>query len=240
MKKKRKPLDPRAQIGIAIAAPLLVLVLGWVMVVGPHRAQAGKVTAQTIGIQDQTAQLEVANRQAAAPEPIRAADIFRLSKAMPDAEDMPGIILQLNQVALESGIRFKSIQPQPLPIAASGYDVLKIDLTFAGNFYGLSDFLYRLRNLVGVRSGSLDATGRLFSVESLGFVEGVPAFPNIEASLTVDAFVYGNALTATPAPPVAPTLPAPAGTPTTPAPTTTTPPATGATATGATTPGVTG
>jgi hypothetical protein len=209
------------------------------MVVSPHRAQAGKVAAQIAGIQDQTAQLEVANRQAATPEPIRAADIFRLSKAMPDAEDMPGIILQLNQVAEESGIRFTSIQPQPEPTAAAGYDILKIDLRFAGNFYGLSDFLYRLRNLVGVRSGSLDASGRLFSVETLGFVEGKPAFPNIEASLTVNAFVYGNALTAVPAP-AAPALPAPVGTETTPAATdTTTPPAAGATASGAPS-GVTG
>jgi hypothetical protein len=241
MKKQRKPLDPRIQLGIAIGAPLLVLIVGWMLVVGPHRSKAAKVDAQILSIQDQIAQAEVANRQAAAPVEIRAADIFRLSKAMPDGTDMPGIILQLNQVAQESGIRFTSIMPQPQPTAGTGYDVLKIDLAFSGNFYGLSDFLYRLRNLVGVRGGALDASGRLFSVEKIGFVEGKPSFPSIDAALTVNAFVYGNALSSGAA--ALPTVPA-APPATTPAPTDTTAttpaPAPGATATGATTPGVSG
>lgn len=237
MKKKRKPIDPRAQIALAAAGPLVLLVIGWVAVVGPHRAQAGKVSAQVYAAEEQIGQLVLANRRAATPEPIRAADIFRLSKAMPDSTDMPGIILQLNQVAEESGIRFTSIAPQAVPTQGTGYDMLKIDLAFSGNFYGLSDFLYRLRNLVGVRGGSLEADGRLFAVEKLSFVEGKPAFPNIDAALTLNAFVYGNTLPgAVPAPPP-PIAQVPATTPATPA---ATAPAPGATASAAPTAGATG
>ena len=53
-----------------------------------------------------------------------------------------------------------------------------IDLAFEGNYFSLTDFLYRLRRLVEVRHGKLDATGRLFSVGKIDFQPaegGVPA-----------------------------------------------------------------
>jgi hypothetical protein len=86
---------------------------------------------------------------------------------------------------------------------------------FQGNYFELSDFLFRLRSLVGVRGGKLDATGRLFVVGSVSFTEGEKKFPQIQASLTVSAYVYGA--TATPAAPAAPaTPPSPVPSPETP------------------------
>jgi hypothetical protein len=80
--------------------------------------------------------------------------------------------------------------------------VLPISVTFQGNFYNLADFLYRLRSLVSVHAGRLDATGRLFSVDTLTFNESTLKFPQIQATLSIDAFVYGAgtpvALPATP------------------------------------------
>jgi hypothetical protein len=70
--------------------------------------------------------------------------------------------------------------------------VLPIAVTFNGNFYNLADFLYRLRSLVSVHGGRLDATGRLFSVDTLTFNESPLNFPQIQASLVIDAFVYGT------------------------------------------------
>jgi hypothetical protein len=240
----KQKLDPRAQLAIAIVAPLLVLLIGWMMVVKPQKSQAAQIVGQIATVQQQIETLQVANRQASKPEPIRSADIFRLATAMPDTADMPGIILQLSQVAQESGIQFTSITPSPIPAPGTGYQTMKIDLSFSGNFYGLSDFLYRLRNLVGVRSGELKATGRLFAVEKVTFSEGKPSFPNITASLTLDAFVYGSALAPAASVPTVPVDPnAPPATTTTTATTTTptdgsTPAPAGATAAG--TPGVTG
>jgi len=89
----------------------------------------------------------------------------------------------------------------------------------------LADFLYRLRSLVSVQAGRLDATGRLFSVDTLTFNESTLKFPNIQASLVIDAFVYAAA----PAPAPAATPPA-SGTTT---PTTTDSSSTSASATGA-------
>jgi hypothetical protein len=79
---------------------------------------------------------------------------------------------------------------------------MPIQLTFNGNFYNLADFLYRLRNLVAVGdTGELSASGRLFAVDTLDFAEAADGFPQITATLVVDAFVYGTGVPATATPP---------------------------------------
>jgi hypothetical protein len=143
---------------------------------------------------------------------------------MPDRTDMPDLLLELSQLARDTGIRFDSISPQAIAPIGS-YTVLPISVTFQGNFYNLADFLYRLRSLVSVHAGTLDATGRLFSVDTLTFNESTLKFPQIQATLVIDAFVYGSG--------VAP-VPAPTTTTTTSTTSTTTEPApSGASATGA-------
>src|SRR4029079_15228664 len=74
------------------------------------------------------------------------------------------------------------------------FQQIGIDLVFEGHFYDLSDFLYRLRNLVGVHRGVLDSTGRLFAVNSIAFDEGELQFPQVKATLTVSAYVYGDGI----------------------------------------------
>jgi hypothetical protein len=155
---------------------------------------------------------------------------------MPDQTDMPGILLQLNQVAEDSGISFEQITPSTTAMPVSGYLAIPITVEFQGNFYDLSDFLYRLRNLVDVRRGALDATGRLFAIDSIEFAEASPpGFPEIRAHLVIDAFVFGTGTAPTVPGPTTPTTGATGATgptgPTTTAPTTTTPAPTDATAT---------
>ena len=77
---------------------------------------------------------------------------------MPDTDDMPGIILDLNSVADATGIKFLSIQPSA-PTPKTGYSAIQIALTFEGNYFDLTDFLFRLRNLVAVRDGHLASAG---------------------------------------------------------------------------------
>jgi hypothetical protein len=70
---------------------------------------------------------------------------------------------------------------------------------FDGSFYELSDFLYRVRTLVSVHNGRLRATGRLFTVRTLSFLESEQGFPQIRATLGVDAYVYGTGAATPPA-----------------------------------------
>ena len=123
---------------------------------------------------------------------------------MPDEDDMPGIILELNSVASASGIEFLSIAPQAAAVQAS-YTALAINLSFEGNYYDLTDFLFRLRNLVSVRDGELEADGRLYALETLSMTEVPTGFPEIAASLTITAYYYSTM--PAPAAPVAPAAP---------------------------------
>lgn len=210
---KRKP-SPRALYGAVVGGLLVFAVFGWFVLVAPKRSEAAKLKEE-VAVAEQT--LSAARLAATAkPDalPIAVADIFRLAKAMPSSPDMPGILLELSRIAAETGIQFNSISPQA-SVAAASYQSIPITLIFDGNFYELSDFLFRLRTLVGIRQGELHSSGRLFAVKSLSFAESAEGFPNLNASLTVDAFVYGTAQPATSLPPVTPPGAVPAGSTTT-------------------------
>jgi Tfp pilus assembly protein PilO len=210
VKKKIAALDMRIQIGVVVVALLVIAFGARMLVVSPQNQTAADLTKQIADVQTQITTRQLQARHTSRPQPIQVADLFRLSKAMPDREDMPGIILTISQVARASGIHFNTIEPQDVePPPVGNYRIRKIHLTFAGDFYALSDFLYRLRNLVSVHDGKLDANGRLFTVQNVTFSLGQNAFPAIAADIIVDAYIYGTG----------PAVPAP-GTTTTPGTTT--------------------
>jgi Tfp pilus assembly protein PilO len=213
-----KNLPKPAAIAIVIGVLLVVTAAGYFLLISPQRSKSADLAKESQSVETQIQARRIDNAQARNVEPIRVADLFRVTKAMPPTDDMPGMILELNRIARQTGIRFESITPQEVA-DAGGYLRRPIDLVFDGNFYELSDFLFRLRSLVRVRGGRLEATGRLFTVNSLNFVESQRSFPRIKATLNVNAYVYGTGAP-TPAQP-APAQPAP------------TPPPAGANATGA-------
>jgi type IV pilus assembly protein PilO len=199
---------PSSSVIVGIVVGLLAYaVAGYFLLISPQRKKAADLKSQIQVTQQQIDQYRLLALQAHSMPPIRSADLFRLTKAMPDQVDMPGLLLELSQVARESGIVFQSITPQgAAPVA--DYSSVSINLQFDGNYYELSDFLFRLRNLVRVRSGRLDAQGRLFVVDSINFGEGQDTFPDIQASLVVHAFAFGDVtqpVAATPPPPASTT-----------------------------------
>jgi Tfp pilus assembly protein PilO len=227
---RAKP-SPVAVIGVVVG--LLVYALaGYFLLVSPQRGKAAKLKKETVATQQQIDQYRALAAQARATPPIRVAELFRLTKAMPDSVDMAGLILELSRVARDTGIQFDSITPQGAA-AVTGYSNIPITLEFDGNYYELADFLFRLRNLVRVEGGQLDALGRLFVVDSISFSESTHSFPEIKASLTVHAFAYGDVSATAPAAAAAATPAAPGSTTTTTTTTTASPntPPTGASAT---------
>jgi Tfp pilus assembly protein PilO len=194
---KKRKYSPRTVSIMIGAAAVAVLALGMYLVVLPQKSKTADLTKQIAATQEQVVQARALSTQKPA-QPIRVADLFKLVKAMPDDPDVTGIILQLNQTATDAGIEFDTIAPGAA-VAGAGYQKLPIQLTFMGNYYGLTDFLFRLRSLVIVRGGALAATGRLFTVDSIEFGAGVGGFPTISAKLSVSAYIYGTGVTAPPA-----------------------------------------
>jgi len=234
VKKKLASLDKRIQFGLIAFGLLLVAVGGYMFVVSPQNAQATKLQAQVDAKQNEVYHRKAQLRAGFHPPTIKTADLFRLARAMPDREDMPGIILTLSQVAQSAGIKFDLIEPvvNGVPTGLMGpFGTQRMHLLFNGGFYGLSDFLYRIRNLVAVRNGNLEASGRLFNVDTVTFSVTNNTFPQISAELFVDAYIYSSSGATTPPAATTPTTTTPSDSST---PTDTSTPPTGATAAGAT------
>lgn len=208
--KKQLPLWPVIAIAILIIAGV-----GYFVLVRPKQSQGSLLEEQISELDAKVTAARLASRPQKDDVAIKVADIFQVSKAMPNKSDMPGIILDLNSVAEATGITFLSIQPTA-PTAKTGYAAISISLSFEGNYYDLTDFLFRLRNLVTVRHGRLSASGRLFTLDSVDMHEAAAGFPQITADLKVSAYVYG-------APPAV--AGSTTATPPAPAPTETSPPA---------------
>jgi Tfp pilus assembly protein PilO len=238
-----------AQIGIVVAVLVVMLIAGYFVAVKPQKSKAATLATEITVRDGQITDARALLAKAKNAQKVKVADLFRLTKAMPDQPDEAGILLELTSVARASGIAFDSITLQGSAIVGT-YQAVPITVVFEGNFFQLNDFLFRLRNLVDVRSGALAANGRLFTVDGIQFDESELQFPQIRATLQIDAYIYGagatvsappqtagsaaTGTTTTPgatAPTTSPTTttPSPAPAPTTTSPSTAAPASTGAT-----------
>jgi Tfp pilus assembly protein PilO len=202
--------SPKGMIVAGGAAVLLLVAAIWFLAVSPQNSKAAKldsaIAAEQTKIAERRAQLAAPSAQVH----VRASDLYRLTKAMPDQTDMSGIILALNRLAKAHGLSFDGIQPSPT-VAQTGYSVQPVSVTVQGRFSAVSAFMRDLRSLVDVHKRALKVTGRLFSVDqfSLGAPDNKRSFPDVKATFTIDAFSFVGGL---PAAPSTTTPSAPSGT----------------------------
>jgi Tfp pilus assembly protein PilO len=184
---------------------VLLSLLVYFVVVSPKRSRASDLEGEIATAQTELGQLQAERARIAAQPKVSVRELKRLRKAMPNETNMPGLMRQIGSVARQTGISFDSITPSE-PVAASGYQKLPISLVFQGNFFELKRFLARMRKLVRVGNERVRVDGRLLTVDAIDFAEGSKQFPQIQATLTANAFVYGAPEAA--APPPAPAPPA--------------------------------
>jgi hypothetical protein len=190
-----RPLPKAAVIGGIVAAGLLVLAIGWFGLIAPENHKASSLTKQTAQVEqqisDNLAQIAASKNVAAAPK-IRVADVYKLAKAMPSTTDMPDVLIQLDQVAQDSGVQLQDISPSPATAdPVTGQQSFQVTLSVVGDFYTVTDLLYRLRNFVYVRHGALEASGRLFSIDNVSFAP--QNGHQLSANITLHTYVYGVA-----------------------------------------------
>jgi len=183
-------------LGLIVVGALLVAFVGYSVLVKPQKAKAlalQKQTAEKQATLDQYRSEAASAKSNVAPK-IRVADVYRLARAMPATEDMPDILIELDDVARSAGIQLDSISPSTAS-AGNGFQSVPITLSFNADYYSVTDFLYRLRTLVAVRHGQLEASGRLFSIDTVSLS---PSGTKLSVSLKVETYIYGG----TPAPAV--------------------------------------
>ena len=155
----KRGLPQPALIGLIVLGFVLAGAGGYFMLIGPQKSKAASLDKQIADTNQAIDSARALTLQAKTDAKIRVADLFRLTKAMPDQTDMSDILLELSQVAQDSGITFEQITPATTAVALDGYEAIPITVEFQGNFYELSDFLYRLRSLVSVHAGRLALAG---------------------------------------------------------------------------------
>jgi Tfp pilus assembly protein PilO len=222
-------LSARTQVAVVAGGLFLVVIVGYFALIAPKQSNAADLKKQTAAVRKQIDANSSTGFMQALPA-VRSAGVFSLAKAMPKQLETPNVILQLNELARQSGITFDQITPNAagasttttsVPVTGDTTDPFAaepIQVQFSGSFYDLVTFLQRLRNLVRVENGQLNASGRLFDVSDIAFCEvpaesctgstgtpttGAPVqstFPHVQAVLTINAFVPQQPVTATTVP----------------------------------------
>jgi Tfp pilus assembly protein PilO len=205
--KLKKPLPKWAPlVGIVVGA-LVVILLGWMVLVSPQKKKAADLTKQAADVQQQiqtqlAAVAAAKQSSAVTTTTVKVANVYKLAQAMPSTPDVPDLLIELSQVTKDSGVLLQQLSPSaPTTDASTGQTTVPISMTVTGDFYTVTDLLYRLRNLVWVRDGALEADGRLFNIDNVSLS---PTGSKVSATLSMHAFVYsgGAAAATTPAPAV--------------------------------------
>jgi Tfp pilus assembly protein PilO len=178
---------------IALAV-VVIAVLAWFFLLDPLRGDIAAVDAQ---IEQEQARLSEAQIKLAQAEATREegrrnqARLLELAKMMPTSEEVPSLLLQIQDLADQSGIEFVAITPgDPQESESADYRVLPLDLEFNGTFFDVSDFIYRVEQMAS-------GPGRLLAIKDLqldlGSGELSPGVsPGLNVSITMYAFLAGG------------------------------------------------
>jgi Tfp pilus assembly protein PilO len=203
---------PRTLALILAGVIALIGVGGWVGLVGSQRSSASSLDEQTADAQvnldalktpakptthkatssKAKAQARAAKTKAAA----KASEAAQLQAAFPTAVGMPSILLQVQKLATQSKVSLESFAPA-MPTPVSGYDSIAIDVTVTGHYRAIQRFVHALRVQAASVHGRVHASGRLFSVETVGITPAADGPPVLSATILLDAFVYSGVVPAT-------------------------------------------
>lgn len=184
-------------VGVAVLA--LAVVGFWFLVVSPKRSEAASLADEVAAAQVELAQRKAELARPSAAVTVRASDVFRLAKALPEDANVAGVILDVDQLAARRGLTMEGFQPSAV-VPVTGYYAQPITLTVEGRFGDVSKFLSDVRGLVSVKKGRLLVNGRLYSVSEvkLGEPDGEKVYPIVRASILLNAFGLLPAVPATP------------------------------------------
>lgn len=169
---------------------LVIVVLAWFFLINPLRQDIASVEAS---IETERAALTAAQAELAQAEAIREEGeknrgrLLELAKMVPEGEQIPSLLLQIQDLADQSGIAFIAITPGA-PVQSGGFDIVPLALEFTGTYFDLSDFVYRAEQMVA-------GPGRLLAVKNLDLqlaaeTEGSGSSAAVSPELAVNMALY--------------------------------------------------
>jgi Tfp pilus assembly protein PilO len=178
--------------GVAL---LVIVAMAWFFLISPLRAQIA-TTDSAIGAEQTkiaAAQAKLAQAEVTRTEGEKnQARLIELAKMVPASTQVPSLLVQIQDLADQSGITFDSVTPGDAK-EANGFQIIPLTLEFTGTYFDLSDFAYRAEQLVA-------APGRLLTVKSVdlqlggttdstgGTTKKTKGSPDLKISMTLYAF----------------------------------------------------
>ena len=200
----------------------VVLVAGWFLALAPRREEAadlGEQVATQQAARDSALQ-DVAAGVAAKREFGRYyATVARLGAAVPDDDNVPSLLLQVQRAAEASKIDFRSLRvgqgsgaatPAPAPptdpaapatqaatatlppgaaVGAAGFPTMPFSFEFDGDFFHLSNFVGRLERFLVVNNRRLAVSGRFMTIDGISLQAAPEGFPRIKASVAATTYL---------------------------------------------------
>jgi Tfp pilus assembly protein PilO len=176
---------------------LVIVVLAWFFLLNPLRSD---IAAVETSIEDERTSLAAAQAQLGQAEATREEGaknrgrLLELAKMVPEAEQIPSLLLQIQDLADQSGIDFIAVTPGD-PVQSGDFDIVPLELEFTGTYFDLSDFVYRAEQMVA-------GPGRLLAVKNLDLQlapetetsgAGVAVSPELSVNMTLYAFQMAGA-----------------------------------------------
>jgi Tfp pilus assembly protein PilO len=184
---------------------LAVALGGFLLVVSP---QQSKITSLDQQIASQQVELGALHTAASHKPDLRAAELFQLSRAVPDDTDQAGIVLTLAQLAGRSGVTLSGMSFQTPAVLTDGSSAVPVSVVVNGKWSSVTAFLAALRAQVRTSGERFSVAGRLFDVDQVQLSSSSSSTTSsstspsdvIQATLTVNAFTYGTPVAPAPLP----------------------------------------
>jgi Tfp pilus assembly protein PilO len=174
---------------LAVLALVAVAAGFWLILLSPKRDQVNELKEQATTLTSELGDAEARAEEALAAKKDFGTDyakLVQLGKAVPGDAATSSLLVELEALGLESRTRFSSISlgggeggesssegesTESLPplgskSGPSGLLSMAYTLEFKGGFFETADFIHRLDALVKTKNGSVDARGRLVTIDA--------------------------------------------------------------------------
>jgi Tfp pilus assembly protein PilO len=207
---------------VVMVAIVALAVAFWMMILSPKREEASELGAEATQTRELLAvhRAEVERALAAQKKfPVEYQQLVVLGKAVPSGDETASLLVELNQIAGQTGVRFQtlalsagsgetapaaaapeasasptetaaSMLPLGATIGPAGLAVMPYQLTFKGSFFQMADFIEGLDSLVKTKNAAVDVTGRLITINGFKLTaDQKVGFPQLETTFSVTTYV---------------------------------------------------
>ena len=207
---------------LAVVLAVAAVAAAWLLVIGPKRSTASKLGDELTSTQSQltSAQASLASAQQAERSFSTSYELMaRLGQAVPADDEVPSLIVQLQNAANASRVDFQSLAltsnagtktatpvattaaspsatqastaalPPGFAVGSAGFPTEPFTFTFSGSFFHLSDFLGRVERFVAINNQNFTVRGRLLSLNGISLAAGPGGFPNVTATVAATTYL---------------------------------------------------